>query len=239
MKISYNWLKEFVDFKLSPKETAELVTFSGIETNIALGGESDWPGIITAKVTEVSKHPQADKLSLCSVTDGEKNYAIVCGAPNVSAGQTIALATIGAELPGGLKIKKAKIRGIESEGMICSEKELGLPEESNGIMVLPESTELGKQLKEALGQRDTILEIEIPTNRPDTLSHMGIAREIAVKQLKQVKAPELYLDTLPETWNSIKINEADLCQRYIGIKITGIKVGSSPNGWPKSWSHVD
>jgi len=228
MKLSYNWLKDFVDFELSPKEIAELVTFTGIETNVVSGGGTNWPGVITAKVLDAGKHPHADKLSLCSVTDGTKTYSIVCGAPNVGAGQTIALATVGAELPGGLKIKKAKIRGIESEGMICSEKELGLSEQSSGIMILPGDTPLGRLLKEVLGQQDTILEIEIPTNRPDTLSHLGIAREIAAKLGKKVNIPAVYSGTLPSIWKSIKINEPELCSRYIGIKISGIKVGPSP-----------
>jgi phenylalanyl-tRNA synthetase beta chain len=151
MKISYKWLKELADFNLSPKETAELITFAGIETNIDNVCQAQWQGVITAKVLESGKHPHADKLSLCVVTDGKNNYSVVCGAPNVAAGQTIALATAGAELPGGLKIKKTKIRGIESEGMICSEKELGLPETVSGIMVLPEGTPLGKPLQEVLG----------------------------------------------------------------------------------------
>ena len=229
MKLSYNWLKEFVEFDLTPAQTADLVTFAGIETKVISSGDLNWSNVITAKVLETQKHPQADKLTLCSLTDGTNTYSVICGAPNVAAGQTVALATAGAELPGGLKIKKAKIRGVESEGMICSEKELGISEESGGIMVLKAGTPLGRPLKEALGEQDSILEIEIPTNRPDALSHWGVAREIAAKLGKQVKLPEINNDNLPETWNKISINEPELCSRYIGLKITGIKVGPSPD----------
>ncbi len=229
MKISYNWLKEFVDINLSPKETADLITFAGIETNVISSGDLNWTNIITAKVLETNKHPQADKLTLCNLTDGTNTYSVICGAPNVAFGQIVALATIGAELPGGLKIKKAKIRGVESEGMICSERELGLSEESSGIMVLKGDTPLGKPLKEALGELDSILEIEIPTNRPDALSHWGTAREIAAKLGKPLKMPEIYSNPLTETWNKITIQEPELCSRYIGMKISGIKVGPSPD----------
>lgn len=229
MKISYNWLKEFTDFDATPKETAELITFAGIETNLASGANQEWPNVVTAKVVDAAKHPQADKLSVCTVNDGTTAYTVVCGAPNVAAGQTVAFAKIGAELPGDFKIKKAKIRGVESEGMICSEKELGLSDESNGIMVLDVSAPLGKPLKDVLGNSDTILEIEIPTNRPDALSHLGIAREIAAKNRKNIRLPEGMTESLPLAWKSISIKDSDLCSRYIGIKITGIKVGPSPD----------
>jgi len=229
MKLSYNWLKEFVDLDLTPKETAEIITFLGIETNLVSSGDLACKGVITANVTGVAKHPQADKLRICSLTDGTNTYSVICGAPNVEAGQVVALATVGAELPGGTVIGKARIRGVESEGMICSEKELGLSDESNGIMVLKSGTPLGIQLKDALGQRDSILEIEIPTNRPDALSHWGIAREIATKLGKQVKLPVIYGETIPDYWKNITVLDAELCPRYIGIKISGIKVGPSPD----------
>ena len=139
MKLSFNWLKEFVDFDLTPAQVAELLTFNGIETTVAESGGT-WTNVVTAKVVECGKHPQADKLSVCSVSDGVNTYPVVCGAPNVAAGQIVALARIGAELPGAFKIKKAKLRGVESEGMICSASELGLSGDSSGIIVLPENT---------------------------------------------------------------------------------------------------
>jgi phenylalanyl-tRNA synthetase beta chain len=175
----------------------------------------------------VQKHPQADKLSLCSVSDGASSYSVVCGAPNVAAGQTVAFARIGAVLPGDFTIKRAKIRGVESEGMLCSLEELGMATESNGIHVLPETTPLGRPLEEVLGDNDAILEVEISTNRPDCLSHWGVAREIAARLNKPVRLPEI---KKVEVSNSVTItnNEPELCTRYIGTVIEGVKVGPSP-----------
>ncbi|MCL2335449.1 MAG: phenylalanine--tRNA ligase subunit beta, partial [Endomicrobia bacterium] len=226
MKLSYNWLKKFVDFELSPKELAEMLTFIGIETSVVSSG-CQWSGVITAKVNGVQKHPNADKLSLCSVSDGANNYSIVCGAANVAAGQTIPLAKIGALLPGGFEIKKSKIRGVESEGMICSEQELGLKDKSEGIMVLAEGTELGVALEKVLEESsDSILEIEITTNRGDCLSHLGVAREIGAKLRKTPIIPTIKTPNVTAI-SGVKV-ESNLCSRYIGCTITGVKIQPSP-----------
>jgi phenylalanyl-tRNA synthetase beta chain len=230
MKLSYNWLKEFVDFDLTPAQTAELLTFNGIETTVAESGGT-WTNVVTAKVVECAKHPQADKLSVCSVSDGTAAYPVVCGAPNVAAGQIVALARLGAELPGGFKIKKAKLRGVESEGMICSASELGISGDSSGIMVLPENTPVGKPLESVLDVSDSTIEIEIPTNRPDCLSHWGVAREIAAKLRKPLKLPDIKQSSASGKIR-IDIEDTALCSRYIGCLITGIKVGPSPE-WMK------
>jgi len=226
MRISYNWLKDFVDFSHSPEELSQLLTFLGLETKV-VEQSGAWKNVVTAKVIEAAKHPNADKLRLCAVTDGTATFQVVCGAPNVAAGQTVALARIEAELPGGIKIKRAKIRGVESEGMICSEKELGISDESAGIMVLPDNTPLGTPLAAVLGEADAILEVEITTNRPDCLSHLGVAREIGAKLNKPVKLPEIREQKAPYTVR-ITVNNGDLCPRYIGTLITGITVGPSP-----------
>ena len=227
MILSYNWLKEFVKFKQQPAELCELLISLGFEAT-ALGLRKGlWKNVITAKVLEKNKHPNADKLSLCSVSDGTKTYAVVCGASNVEAGQVIALAVIGAELPGNFKITRAKIRGIESEGMICSAKELGLAEESEGIMVLPASAPLGIPLEEAFKDDDIAIDIEITTNRPDCLSHIGIAREIGARLKLPVSMPEITVRQLADK-PDITVNESNLCRRYIGCEITGLKVGPSP-----------
>jgi len=226
MKISYNWLKELVDFDLKPEELCKVLTFLGVETSI-VGGGTNWTGVITAKVLERQKHPNSDHLSICKVNDGTKDYQIVCGAPNVDAGQTIPLATIGAVLPDNFVIKSSKIRGVSSEGMICSEEELGLKESSDGIMVLPEDTPLGKKLEEVLGETDTILEIEITTNRGDCLSHWGVAREIAAK-LQKIPTLPLLKNLKYTEKNLVEIEDKDLCTRYIGCHITNVKIGPSP-----------
>jgi len=230
MKISYNWLKDIVDFNLSPEQLCKELTFLGVETSIVSGGVN-WTGVITAKVLDKQKHPNADKLSVCKVYDGTKNYEIVCGAKNVAAGQTIPLALIGAKLPGDFNIKASKIRGVASEGMICSEEELGLKESSDGIMVLDEDTPLGKKLEDVLNNIDTILEIEITTNRGDCLSHWGVAREIAAKLQKIPVLPQIKTTKFIEK-NLVDVQAKDLCSRYIGCYIKGVKIAPAPK-WMK------
>ena len=230
MKISYNWLKELVDFDMEPQDLCKMLTFLGVETTV-VGGGTNWSGVITAKVLDKQKHPNSDHLSICKVNDGTKDYQIVCGAPNVAAGQTIPLALIGAVLPGNFVIKASKIRGVSSEGMICSKEELGLEESSDGIMVLDEKTPLGKKLEDVLEKQVTILEIEITTNRGDCLSHWGVAREIAAKLQKIITLPTLKTAKYTEK-NLVDVKDKDLCTRYIGCHITGVKIAPSPK-WMK------
>ncbi len=230
MRISYNWLKELVDFDMEPQDLCKMLTFFGVETTI-VGGGTNWSGVVTAKVLDKQKHPNSDHLSICKVTDGTKDYQIVCGAPNVAAGQTVPLSLIGAVLPGNFVIKASKIRGVSSEGMICSKEELGLEEKSDGIMVLDEKTPLGKKLEDVLEKQDTILEIEITTNRGDCLSHWGVAREIAAKLQKIVTLPTLKTAKYTEK-NLVEVKDKDLCTRYIGCHITGVKIAPSPK-WMK------
>ena len=226
MKISYNWLKDLVDFNLPPQDLCKMLTFLGVETSVVSGG-TNWTNVITAKVLDKQKHPNSDHLSICKVNDGTKDYQIVCGAPNVAAGQTVPLALIGAKLPGDFVIKASKIRGVDSEGMICSQEELGLAAHSDGIMVLDEKTLLGKKLEDVLTDIDTILEIEITTNRGDCLSHLGVAREIAAKLQKIPTIPEIKTSKIAEK-TLLDIKAKDLCTRYIGCHITGVKVAPSP-----------
>ncbi|MCA6071305.1 MAG: phenylalanine--tRNA ligase subunit beta [Endomicrobium sp.] len=226
MRISYNWLKEFVNFEFNPQELASALTSLGIETSVALGG-CGWTNVYTVKVLDVQKHPDANKLYLCKVSDGMQEYSIVCGAKNIAVGQIVSLAKIGAALPGKLEIKKSKIRGAESEGMICSEKELGFKAESDGdILVLNEKTKIGAPLETVLDNIDSILEVEIATNRGDCLSHLGVAREIGAKLRKIVSVPTI------KSFNVAQLNcvevKSNLCLRYIGAIISGVKVGPSP-----------
>jgi len=230
MRISYNWLKELVDFDIEPQDLCKMLTFLGVETTV-VGGGTNWSGVITAKVLDKQKHPNSDHLSICKVNDGTKDYQIVCGAPNVAAGQIVPLSLIGAVLPGNFVIKASKIRGVSSEGMICSKEELGLEEKSDGIMVLDEKTPLGKKLEDVLDKQDTILEIEITTNRGDCLSHWGVAREIAAKLQKIVTLPPLKTAKYTEK-NLVEVKDKDLCTRYIGCYISGVKIAPSPK-WMK------
>ncbi|MCX5782530.1 MAG: phenylalanine--tRNA ligase subunit beta, partial [Elusimicrobia bacterium] len=227
MLISFNWLSEFIELDESPKEIAAILTFLGLETKVLEKSLFDSPKIITAKVLNVQKHPNADKLSVCQVTDGLKDYSIVCGAPNVANNQIVALALEGAVLPGGLEIKKVVLRGIPSEGMICSEKELGLAKSSSGIMVLAQDTPLGKPLKDIFRSKDAMLEIEINSNRPDCLSHWGVARELSAKLNKKIRFPQIVKKAIKDKVK-ISVEDYDLCPRYIGCKISGVEVKSSP-----------
>src|SRR5512136_1887897 len=175
MIVTYNWLKEFVDFDLTPEKLSDLLTMLGLEVEGMQSQGSGMDDIVVAVVEEKLQHPNADKLSVCKVNNGRDILTIVCGAQNFKAGDKVALAQIGAVLPGDFKIKRSKIRGEESFGMLCSEKELGLSDESAGIMILPDDSPLGKPLFAVLGLKDTIFEIGLTPNRADCLSVKGIA----------------------------------------------------------------
>jgi phenylalanyl-tRNA synthetase beta chain len=231
MKVTYNWLKEFVDFDLSPETLADVLTMLGLEVE---GMEKQGGGlddVVVALVEEKRQHPNADKLSLCRVNNGSEVLDVVCGAQNFQQGDTVALAQIGATLPGDFKIKRSKIRGEESCGMLCSEKELGLAEESAGIMVLPEGLKPGTPLFEALGLKDTLMEIGLTPNRADCLSVAGIAREIAAKLGTRVRYPDMAIAEGAEAADAtigVTIEDADLCPRYAARYISGCRIAPSP-----------
>jgi phenylalanyl-tRNA synthetase beta chain len=232
MKVTYNWLKEFVDFDHSPDQLAELLTMLGLEVDAMekLGGGMD--DVVVALVEEKRQHPNADKLSLCRVYDGTELLDVVCGAQNFSQGDTVVLARIGATLPGDFKIKRSKIRGEESCGMLCSEKELGFADNSAGIMVLPaDVAPLGTPVFAALGIKDTMFEIGLTPNRADCLSVIGIAREIAAKLGMQVRHPISDAAegiTRVESVIGVTVEDAEYCPRYAARYISGCTIGPSP-----------
>lgn len=231
MKVTYNWLKEFVDFDLSPVDLADLLTMLGLEVEGIEQLGSGLDEVVVARVLEKRQHPNADKLSLCQIDNGREVVSVVCGAQNFKQGDVVALAQIGAVLPGDFKIKRSKIRGEESCGMLCSEKELGLADESEGIMVLPESLPLGKPLFEALGTKDTVFEIGLTPNRADCLSVIGVAREIAAKLGKRVRYPSIVVPEYGEPVNSkivVTIQDAAGCPRYAARFISGCTIAPSP-----------
>lgn len=231
MIVTYNWLKEFVDFNLPPSELADLLTMLGLEVERMESRGEGMDEVVVAVVQEKAQHPNADKLSLCKVNNGREVLDIVCGAQNFKAGDKVALAQIGAVLPGGFKIKRSKIRGEESFGMLCSEKELGLAEESAGIMVLPPAAPLGVPLFEALGMKDTIFEIGLTPNRADCLSVIGIAREIAAKLGTKVSYPgqEVVETGAPITdIASVVVEDPHLCPRYAARHVSGCTTAPSP-----------
>ena len=196
MKIPVSWLKEYVEFEDSVEGLCDRLVFSGIEVEgvETVGGAPE--GVVAAKVLSVRKHPDSDHLHLCVVDFGAAGpLEIVCGAPNVAAGGVYPFAPVGTELPGGFKIEKRKVRGVESCGMLCSERELGLSADHGGLMVLDASVAPGTPLRELLGAPETVLDLEITPNRPDELCVTGGAREVAALYGTALKLPD---DSLPE-----------------------------------------
>ncbi|MGA7827386.1 MAG: phenylalanine--tRNA ligase subunit beta, partial [Geobacteraceae bacterium] len=232
MIVTYNWLREFVDFDLTPESLAELLTMIGLEVEGIQKVGAEFDDVVVAIVREKEQHPNADKLSLCRVDNGKEQLSIVCGAQNFKAGDTVALAQIGAVLPGDFRIKRSKIRGSESFGMLCSEKELGLADESEGIMILPAGLPLGTPVFGALGLKDVIFEIGLTPNRADCLSVIGIAREIAAVLGEKVKYPTCEVVENGPAIDSvarIEIHDPDLCPRYMARYVTGCTIGPSPS----------
>ncbi|SMP14330.1 phenylalanyl-tRNA synthetase beta subunit [Desulfurobacterium pacificum] len=232
MKITYNWLKEFIDISdLTPQEVADILTDIGIEVDSVSYAAENLEKVVTGKILSITKHPNADKLKICQVDVGNETIQIVTGADNVFEGAIVPVALHGAKLPIGIRIKRSKLRGEVSNGMLCSEAELGLTDSSPGIMILPENTEIGKDIVEVLGLNDWIIEYEITTNRPDALSVLGIARELKAVLNKPIVLP----DTSFETGSFKAENEAELevldsaaCPRYTGFIVKGIKNAQSP-----------
>ena len=188
--------------------------------------------VVTARILEMRPHPDADRLSLCKVTDGTTEFGIVCGAKNMKAGDAVALAKIGARLPNGVEIRKAKIRGVASEGMLCSEQELALAETSAGIMILPEDTAPGAPLADALGLSDWLLEVEITPNRGDCLSVLGVARELASITGEKVALPDVSFPEAGEPigeWVTVSVSDPELCPRYTARAVSGVVIAPSPD----------
>ena len=231
MIISYNWLKEFVDCELAPTELADLLTMLGLEVEGMRSVGAEFDSVVVATVEEKALHPNADKLSLCKVNDGVEIHTVVCGARNFNTGDRVALARIGTVLPGDFKIKKSKIRGEESCGMLCSEKELGLSDASDGIMILTTDRPLGTPLFDALGLKDTIFEIGLTPNRADCLSVIGVAREVAAKLGSSLHFPgHAPVESGPAiaTVASVTVEDPELCPRYTARYISGCIVAPSP-----------
>ena len=231
MKVSIKWLKEFVDFELSAEELAHLLTMSGVEVDKIERLDSGLDNVVVGKIINLRKHPKADKLVLCDVDVGEKTVQIVCGAPNAREGLVAPVALVGAKLSTGMEIRPVRLRGEQSSGMICSEKELGFSEDAAGLMELSPELQAGIPLPEALGLDDVVLELDLTPNRPDCLSIFGVAREISAILDKPLRLPEISMpegDTEASSVTSVTINDPDLCPRYAARIIRGIKIGPSP-----------
>lgn len=238
MKISLKWLSDFVDIEdyfSKPEGLAELLTKAGLEVEEISQRAKDFQSVVTGLILEKDKHPNADKLSLCRVTTGDGVvHQIVCGAQNHKQNDKVIVALPGAVLPGDFAIKKAVVRGVESGGMLCSLKELGLAKESNGIEILPVDAPIGKSFAEYMGYDDVTFELKVTPNRADCLSHYGLAREVACllgRPLKKLNP--VYKISEGSTRELMGLDvRSELCPRYVGRSLRGVKVGPSPE-WLK------
>src|SRR5213595_3623446 len=227
MKFSINWLREFIDLPKDPEAIAELLTRAGIETKKIETRGANIEKVFVSQITASSRHPNADRLTVCEVDDGSgTKRQIVCGATNYKVGDKIPLALPGARLPNGLEIKKSKLRGVESEGMLCSPIELGLGEDASGLLILSPDAKVGAPIGD-LFPGDTILDVEITPNRGDLLSHFGLAREIAALTGKKLKStPRDSKIAIKRT--DVTISATRECPFFSARKIDNVKVGPSP-----------
>ena len=240
MKISYSWIKDFLDINLTIDEIAETLTMLGLEAEISTNFD-ELKEIIVGEIQAIKKHPNADRLNICKVFDGVNTLSVVCGANNVSKGIKIAFSPVDSVLPGNFKIKEAKIRGEISKGMICSERELGISDEHDGIMILDENAICGQSLPDYISTNNDLITLDITPNRADCFSHLGVARDLAAKLHLNLNEPDF--STLPKTADissMIEISMDDLkdCPRYVGGIIQNVKIKESPDWLKKKLESV-
>ncbi|MFA6525051.1 MAG: phenylalanine--tRNA ligase subunit beta [Patescibacteria group bacterium] len=234
MKVSLNWLKEYVAIRTTPEKLADDLTICSVEVNTIEKTSGNISNVVVAEILGIKKHPNADKLNLVSVNNGKEKFEVVCGGVNIkpeSVGKKVPFAMVGAKLPNGMELKKANIRGVESCGMICSSEELGLPKKGDHeILFLDDKAKIGNDVVKELGLDDVVLDLDVLANRPDLMGHFGVAREIAAITGSKLKR-ELYdISEEPKKNQIVKVEVKDvkLCPRYSALVISGIKVGPSP-----------
>lgn len=232
MRVSFNWLKEFMPIDISPRELAYRLTMAGVEVEAVEEIKPVFDNVVVGRILKIAPHPNADKLILCKVDAGRQDSLdIVCGAPNIKEGDVVPVALPGASLAGGLKVKEAKIRGQTSRGMLCSERELGISDDHTGIMILPPELQTGRNLDEALGLSDVVLVLGVTPNRPDCLSVLGVGRETAAltnvtctPPIVRVSEASAEIDSL----SSVTIEDPVGCPRYAARIVSGVTIGPSP-----------
>lgn len=231
MRVSLNWLKEYIDIDQSPEDLAHMLTMSGLEVEGIEPVGHSLDDIIVARIVSVEKHPNADRLVNCLVDTGKEEVQVVCGAPNVRAGAKTAMAVPGVTLPGGIVVKKGKIRGEHSMGILLAEDEMGLTDDHSGIMILPDDSETGASIGSIIPLKDYILDISLTPNRPDCASVIGVAREISALTGNSIRMPDIHY---PETGAPIDelagvtIDDANGCPRYAAGMIQGVELRTSP-----------
>jgi len=233
MKFSEQWLREWVNPVISTDELAEQLTMAGLEVDAIEPVAGDFNNVVVAEVIKVEKHPDADKLRVCQVNVGEKlDLQIVCGAPNVQEGMKVPAALVGAKLPGGLKIKQSRLRGVESHGMLCSAKELGLAESAEGLMPLASDAPVGRDIRDYLKLDDVAIELGLTPNRGDCLGIEGIAREVGVLNRVDVVGPKISKNkaTIKDTF-PVKLSAPEDCPQYFGRIIRGIDTSAKTPTW--------
>jgi phenylalanyl-tRNA synthetase beta chain len=252
MKVTLNWLKQYVDFNWSPEELAERLTMLGVEVEAVEKKGAQYEGIVVAQILASEKHPNADKLSVCRVTHGQGERQIVCGAKNYKVGDKVPLILPGQTLPARtgeepVTIKAGKIRGIESHGMLCSPKELGLTDDADGLLILPPDATIGQSFAEHLGHPpgDVMFDLEITPNRPDLNSVIGIAREISALTANPLRIPQVDLQETTGNQDEngsgisavelvdVRLDDPELCPRYVARLVRGVRIGPSPD-WLRS-----
>lgn len=231
MEFTVDWLKQYIDFSYTPQDLADRLTMAGLEVDAVRDIFTELKDVKVAEILEAKPHPDADRLQVCDVRVGDEQKRIVCGAPNARPGIFVPVALPGVVLGGGFKIKKSKIRGQASEGMLCSTKELGLAEDADGIMELAGVSESGQSILEALGLNDILIEVDLTPNRPDCASVIGTAREVAAmtgNQLKLPVTPESLPDLKGSSSFNVSVEDEALCPRYVARRMTGVTIAPSP-----------
>jgi phenylalanyl-tRNA synthetase beta chain len=246
MKLSLNWLKNYLSLSASADEITRALTFLGFEVEgVEHTGLAPIEGLVVGEILVRDRHPNADKLSVCSVrtAPGAEPQQIVCGAPNCDAGNRVLVALSGAVLPGDFKIKPTKIRGVESNGMMCSARELGLGEDHAGLLILQGAPELGTPGHLAVGEGDTVFDVEITPNRPDVLSQLGLARELAAWFKLPLAYPEIHFtapagDAGRALLAGVEVEAPEACPLYTAHIVRGVKIGPSPEWLQKALTSI-
>jgi len=231
LKVTLEWLKKYVEIEESGQEIADLLTQQGLEVSECVSVRPHLEGVITSRVVSLEPHPASEGLWVCRMDTGRENRTVLCGAQNVAVGDCVPLAVPGTAIPAGRVIEARTLHGVFSEGMLCSELELELSEDHGGIMKLPSDTSPGLELGRALSLEDDVLDIEVTPNRPDALSVVGVAREIAAKKQRELRIPKISpeeQDPSCDEVSSVEILAAEACPRYVGRVLEGIRVGLSP-----------
>ncbi|MAM70734.1 MAG: phenylalanine--tRNA ligase subunit beta [Gammaproteobacteria bacterium] len=232
MKFSENWLREWVNPDIATDKLVHQLTMAGLEVDGTEAAANSFSGVVVAEVQSVEKHPDADKLSVCQVSDGKETFQVVCGAPNVAAGLKVPFAKVGAILAEDFSIKKAKLRGVESNGMLCAAEELGLAEKSDGIMVLADDAPIGEDFRDYLQLDDTLIEVDLTPNRGDCLSIAGLAREVSVLNNSALNGPDFtsVKASIDETF-PVELHSPEDCPRYLGRVIRNVNINASTPLW--------